>query len=342
MESAASKAQRLFDEGRAAIEAHDASRGLELLNKAVYLQPDDPMLLAMRAEAHIRLCDFQSAMVNLRRALKLTKAAAEGSVARAREDGLDPGAANAAKAHTASFKAQGIAIATRLAHVIDLRAVSLIEDGLHTEAAPLLTEAIGHDGSLRRLYLHRALAYTALERYEEALIDLSKCIDMDERDADVFFLRAKLSLLAGDLPGARRAADRALKLNPDHPEASELGVTMGECADVYRQEATKLMLLGSPADAIANLTHAMSLQPDDPHLLMRRGAARRQQGQLYEVRTARRRRPARWHAARRRHAEGQPATHPAHALAPRRLPATSRPPSASREGATRSARGSWC
>ena len=39
----------------------------------------------------------------------------------------------------------------------------------------------------------------------------------------------------------------------------------------------------SPADAIANLTHAMELRPDDVELLLRRGAARRQQGQLLEA-----------------------------------------------------------
>ena len=58
---------------------------------------------------------------------------------------------------------------------------------------------------------------------------------------------------------------------------------MSECADVYSDEATKLSLLGSPADAVSNLTHAMSLRPDDPNLYMRRGAARRQNGQLLEA-----------------------------------------------------------
>ena len=41
---------------------------------------------------------------------------------------------------------------------------------------------------------------------------------------------------------------------------------MTSCADVYTDEATKLILLGSPADAVSNLTHAMALRHNDPVL----------------------------------------------------------------------------
>ena len=169
--------------------------------------------------------------------------------------------------------------------MLDLRAVSLIEDGAHAEAAPLLTEAIALLPAERALWLHRALARTGMEMYPEALSDLERCVQMDgaRQDADVHFLCAKLSLLSGDLAAARRSADAARKLEPGHAEASDLLETMASCADVYTEEATKLILLGAPEDAVTNITHAMDLQPDDPSLLMRRGAAKRQQGKLFEA-----------------------------------------------------------
>jgi tetratricopeptide (TPR) repeat protein len=58
---------------------------------------------------------------------------------------------------------------------------------------------------------------------------------------------------------------------------------MAECAGVYADEATKLMLLGQSADAATNLTHAMQLQPHAAELRIRRAAALRQQGKLREA-----------------------------------------------------------
>ena len=286
METVSAKIDKLSASASAAFAANRHAEAISLFSQAIYLRPHDPTLLAYRAEAHIKLCDLQSAIANLRKAHKLS---VDADVAQLVAEGAAPSAAAVAIGLGASPDAVAAAAgdtqrhAARLARVLDLRAVTLVEDGAHAEAAPLLTEAIGIDPNLRALYLHRALARTGLEQYDDALADLSICIEMDNSDADIHFLRAKLSLLAGSLEGARRAADKCLQLRPDHEEAAELQRTMSECADVYTDEATKLILLGSPADAVSNLTHAMSLRPDDADLLMRRGMARRQQGQLLEA-----------------------------------------------------------
>ena len=281
--TSAEKAKNLEQEGRDALGRGDAPSAVRLFGAALYLQPSNDTLFGARAEAHLACCDFQSAVLNLRRALKLSREEAEAAEAQQQQQQQQQQPAGEAAAAAAAAFRRAASHAARLARVLDLRAVSLLEDGAHEEAEPLLTEAISLDSSLRELYLHRALANTALEKYEDALRDLSKCVAMDDADADVHFLRAKLSLLVGDLPAARRAADRALALEPGHPEALELQGTMGECAAVYKDEATKLLLLGSPSDAISNLTHAMALQPEDPELQVRRGAARRQSGLLYEA-----------------------------------------------------------
>jgi tetratricopeptide (TPR) repeat protein len=283
------KARRLAVAGRDALTAGRYVDAVSLLGQAIYLRPKEPSLLGLRAEAHLKLCDLQSAIANLRKAHKLSVEAEERSRAGETsadgwgkllgDDDEDPDNLRGG----AKTLSEGTRHASRLARVLDLRAVTLIEDGAHAEAAPLLTEAIALVPKLRELWLHRALARTGLEEYEDALSDLATCTEMDGTDADVHFLRAKLSLLAGSLDGARRAIDRALALRPNHAEAAELRGTMSQYADVYCEEATKLLLVGAPADAISNLTHAMALRPDDAELLMRRGSARRQHGQLLEA-----------------------------------------------------------
>lgn len=83
--------------------------------------------------------------------------------------------------------------------------------------------------------------------------------------------------------GGHAQVDDALELEPDHAASEDLLQTMAECAGVYADEATKLMLLGQSADAATNLTHAMQLQPHAAELRIRRAAALRQQGKLREA-----------------------------------------------------------
>jgi tetratricopeptide (TPR) repeat protein len=227
------------------------SSAVSQLTAAIYLAPRDAELYALRGEAHLKLCDFASAAANLRKALAL----------------VGDGAAIAPEWRR------------RLVGVLDLRAVSLLEEGAHAEAEAQLSEALAIDRSHLAPWVHRAVAHAALQDFDAASSDLAVCVEIDPHDADVHFLRAKVALLAGDLPGARAAADMALAILPDHPEARTLRQTMAEAAGVYTDEATKLILLGAPEDAVGNLTHAMALRPDDAELVMRRGTAYRQLGQ---------------------------------------------------------------
>ena len=138
--AALEQALKLAEEGSAALALGDANAAVSLLNRAIYLQPDDPRFLVTRAEALLQLCDFQSAAANLRRALNLSKAAAAAS---------GGAATGSSRSH-----------AVRLAAVLDLRAVSLIEAGAPPKSTVLLDEAISLGGQ-RRLRLHRALAHGA-------------------------------------------------------------------------------------------------------------------------------------------------------------------------------------
>ena len=173
----------------------------------------------------------------------------------------------------------------RLATLLDLRGLALIDAGEHAAAVPLYDEAITLKDDDRGLWLHRALARVGLGEHPAALRDLDECVARggEGGDADARFLQAKLHLLCKDLHAARRAADLALSAEPGHDGATELRAAMEECAAVYSEEATKLVLLGSPAEAVANLTHAIELRPDDANLLVRRGAALRREGRLEEA-----------------------------------------------------------
>ena len=245
----------------AALRSGDADEAVAALSGALFLAPSDHALYAERGEAHALLCDAHSAVVNYRRALALAP----------------PPSEDRAKVR-ATYGA-------RLATLLDLRGLALIDAGEHAAAVPLYDEAITLKDDDRGLWLHRALARVGLGEHPAALRDLDECVARggEGGDADARFLQAKLHLLCKDLHAARRAADLALSAEPGHDGATELRAAMEECAAVYSEEATKLVLLGSPAEAVANLTHAIELRPDDANLLVRRGAALRREGRLEEA-----------------------------------------------------------
>mgnify|MGYP002007484854 CR=1 FL=1 len=85
------------------------------------------------------------------------------------------------------------------------------------------------------------------------------------------------------MPAAREAADASLAMEAGHALATELRAAMRESAAVYCEEATKLVLLRRGREAVANLTHAMALQPGDPELRVRRGGALRTVGELHRA-----------------------------------------------------------
>ena len=261
------KVERLRVQASEAMEQQRYGDAITHLNAAIWLRQEDPELHEMRGESYSALCDVHSAVLNFRRALKLSN----------QEDAamqVDQSEETARRSDA-------------LARMLDLRAITMLDEGSFSQALPLLSEAVALSPDDPGFLLHRALAYSCLEKYAEALQDLDACATNSPPGADVHFLRAKLHLLRKELPAARSAVDDALELEPQHaaskvppPDATrgrpltthaalrvhanawqELLQTMADCSAVYAEEATKLMLLGQAEDAATNLTHAMQVRP---------------------------------------------------------------------------------
>ena len=64
----------------------------------------------------------------------------------------------------------------RLATLLDLRGLALIDAGEHAAAVPLYDEAITLKDDDRGLWLHRALARVGLGEHPAALRDLDECV----------------------------------------------------------------------------------------------------------------------------------------------------------------------
>jgi tetratricopeptide (TPR) repeat protein len=72
-------------------------------------------------------------------------------------------------------------------------------------------------------FLHeRALARAELKRYDEALADVNRAIDINPRSVKSRFLRARVYLYKEDRDNARRDALEVLRAVPDHVGALRL------------------------------------------------------------------------------------------------------------------------
>lgn len=136
METVAHKIARLSEAGRSALADGRSTAAISSLTQALYLQPDDASLLALRAEAHLKLCDLQSAIANLRKARKVRLdevKAKQQKLAAEHDDGTGQPWEDVADALVGMIsgsdmpwkaeEAEAATLGKRLAGVLDVRAV---------------------------------------------------------------------------------------------------------------------------------------------------------------------------------------------------------------------------
>lgn len=229
----------------------DVPEALAKLHSAIFTCPDDPELHLARARAHALACDISSAVVHARKAAELDHDERVGAGAFLRT-------------------------------LLDAKALVLIDDGMCEQAYDLLSEALGlaqaDDDTHRRLLLHRAVAALGAKRMSAAVKDADILLLHYPTWEEAHMLRATLALRVGDLGLVRHHVERALDLAPKHAHALELMKQLKASTETYEKEATKLLLLRHPEDAVRNLDAALALTPSDMRLTRRRAVAHKLAG----------------------------------------------------------------
>lgn len=82
-----------------------------------------------------------------------------------------------------------------------------------TEAIQLLTDSIAMDSTDAHLYLNRARAYFANEQVGQAMLDVSKSLQLDSKNVDTYLLLADLYYAMGDLDNITSTLNRAVEVN---------------------------------------------------------------------------------------------------------------------------------
>lgn len=239
------------DEATQLVEAGLLQDALLSLNKAIFLQPEDPKLLEQRAQVYCKLGDVRSAMANYRKLFTIQQ---------------DP---------PPCVKAQ-------FAALLDLHAYSLLILGdTPSIAIAYLTEAIDLDSLTPVYWLHRSLALINAGSFDRALEDVDHCICLDGSDVEYFVLRAKLHWRLHMHEKATKDILRAAKLRPDHPEVLEHEQRLLRESQAIYERACQLLLSRDFVGAIQCLTSAISMAPDELKFFLLRAAANRALGEYH-------------------------------------------------------------
>ncbi len=129
-----------------------------------------------------------------------------------------------------------------------------INKGEIKKAIDLITQSIDLKNDWEISYFYRAVAYHSIEKYDEAILDYTKAIELNEKMTDAYYNRAKIILSRKDIknPDITRAVndlEKALELDEKFLDA------------LYAMAAAHKKL-GNYQKAIEYLDKLIKLEPD--------------------------------------------------------------------------------
>jgi tetratricopeptide (TPR) repeat protein len=131
------------------------------------------------------------------------------------------------------------------------------QHGKYNEAIENINKSIELKNDWEIPYFYRAASYQALENYDEAILDYTKSLQINDKLTDAYYNRARILLSRKDIenPNITRAIldlEKALELDPNFIEA------------LYAMGAA-LKKMEKYQESLKYLDRAIELQPDFIH-----------------------------------------------------------------------------
>ncbi|XP_077692376.1 tetratricopeptide repeat protein 16 [Eretmochelys imbricata] len=212
-------------------------------SKAINLNPQQVEFYVQKAEAFLKLCDFQSAVLNLRKAYSLSSAKEE--------------------------------YVERMAFILYLQGQSLFDQEVYGDALESFTRAseLQPDNSVYRRRSISCLA--ALNRYHDCFRLVNEELDQDSKNPDLYILRAKLNEHFSRAILCYQDIQEAIALEPQHKEAQVQMRRLLKRAQKAKNQAMNKALKGNLKDALLKITFAIENSPFDAGYLIFRGTLHR-------------------------------------------------------------------
>ncbi|XP_005881518.1 PREDICTED: tetratricopeptide repeat protein 16 [Myotis brandtii] len=233
------KVREYYHRGHWCLEREDWETAVVFFSRAIHLDPQLVEFYALRAEAYIQLCDYSSAVQNLRRA------------------------------H--SFQPENTQFLKRLTLVLYLQGQCLFEQCAFADALNVFSQAFELQPK-KPSFRYRCMAcLLALRRYQDCLSLVTKEVEYGTTNADIYILRARLYNSMGKPHLCYQDLHSALVLDPKHTQAKVLLKMMVEKSQKSFRDARILAVQGKLQHAVQCVNCAIDNNPLDPSFFLFRG-----------------------------------------------------------------------
>jgi len=266
---------------------------VDLLKKAIKLDPDNHIFYSNRAAAYMALENYEKALGDADECIRLQPTWAKGYSRRgaalfrldklgpardAFEKGLELDPENATYVRCTKQELQLVmdAIAQRKEESLEFkeRAIEAFNVQNFKRAEQHLSSAIELDPENHVFYSNRAAAYMAMEKFEKALKDANECVRLQPTWAKGYSRQAAAFLSMADLPAAREACMKGLDLEPENQQVKE-ELRRVEIAEslALKDSATEAFKAQDYEKAVEDLTAAIGLDPSNQVFFSNRSVA---------------------------------------------------------------------
>jgi len=266
---------------------------VDLLKRAIKLDPDNHIFYSNRAAAYMALEAYEKALADADECVRLQPTWAKGYSRRgaalfrldklgpardAFEKGLELDPENATYVRCTKQELQLVmdAIAQRKEESLEFkeRAIEAFNVQNFKRAEQHLTSAIDLDPENHVFYSNRAAAYMAMEKFDKALKDANECVRLQPTWAKGYSRQAAAFLSMADLPAAREACMKGLDLEPDNTQVKE-ELRRVEIAEslALKDSATEAFKAQDYEKAVEDLTAAIALDPSNQVFYSNRSVA---------------------------------------------------------------------
>ncbi|GFR68898.1 tetratricopeptide repeat protein 16 [Elysia marginata] len=224
-------------------ETNDLLGIITCLNKAINLKTDDPIFYVERAEAYIQLCDFQSAILNYKKACLL--------------------------------ESRNQTYYSRLAFLYYFQGQTLFDQRLYPEALEAFSRASEMVPDNIGYHIRSITCLAALQRHGECLALVNKRLETDHHNPDLYIMRARLHEMFRNTTLCYYDVKDAIVLDPEHEEAKSIMAAIVKRANASKLQAMQLNIAGKHREALQKISIAIETNPSVADFHVLRGALQR-------------------------------------------------------------------
>ncbi|XP_046845454.1 tetratricopeptide repeat protein 16-like [Xenia sp. Carnegie-2017] len=222
----------------------DNVKCISSLTKAISLKPMECKYYIKRGEKYLQICDFQSAILNYKKACI-----------------LDP---------------DNDEHYSKLALIYYIKGQCLFDYKNYEEALKSFSRAAEMKPDVLSYHTRSVACLAALQRYDDCLALVNKRLNIESDNSDLLIMRSRLHQCFGNDSFCYYDLIEALQLDPEHNEGKTMLANVKNKAEELKQEGVKLQILGNLKEALIKFSNAVKTNPESVEYLIYRGAVHRQ------------------------------------------------------------------